>query len=803
MKSKIISLLFLILVTGCTSKQLINNYQVPNKNTDYTLLPNGWKLTPAGENIGVGELPMNIVFTKDERYAIISNSGMGENSLSVVDLSTKKEVQRDIIDKTWRGLYYNDEKSNLYVSGGNNDNIYIYHFRDGRLDLKDSLGLRSGNDTDISVTGLTYWSARNYIIAVSMRSNSIYFYDIAKRQIVKKLEAGAECFDVIVDHKGEYAYVSLWGGSKVVKINLSKLEIDRLIKVGDHPCEMIISKNDDRLYVTDANNNSVSVVDLSKNIESERMNSALKPDAPFGSTPNAITFNGDESVLIVANADNNYLALFDISIPGESKSLGFIPVGWYPTSVKYLKERRELIVANGKGIISMANPNGPKPGTKRSKDEQYIGSLFKGTLSIINYPDAKQLGNYSLQVYNNTPYYNEKAPISDQSIIHVTHDEKGSAQIKHIIYIIRENRTYDQVLGDISKGYGDSSLCLFPSKVTPNVHKLVNEYTLFDNFYADAEISADGHNWSTAAYATDYTEKTWPTFYGGRGGSYDWEGEKEIAAPSSGYIWNLVMKKGLSYRNYGEFVDENKGEYIGRLPELLPVTCSKYPGFDLDIMDQYRFKIWKEDFDRLCSKDSLPAFQLLRLPSDHTSGTRKGAPSINAMIADNDYALGEIVEAVSKSKYWKETMIFVVEDDAQSGSDHIDAHRSVMLAIGPYVKRGFVDHTMYTTSSVLKTMELILGLKPMTQFDLSATPILNPITNISELKAYECVKPFIDLNEKNRAGLFGGEKCEELNLAVEDAVPEREFNEILWKAIRGEGSELPPITRSAFVKAIK
>jgi DNA-binding beta-propeller fold protein YncE len=804
MKSNIISLLFLILLTGCTSKQLINNYQIPNNNGNYTLLPNGWKLTPAGENIGVGELPMNLVFTKNEKYAITSNSGMGENTFSVIDLSAKKEIQRLAIDKTWRGLCFNNDESILYVSGGNNDKIYNYTFRAGILNIKDSLDLRSANDKNISVTGLTYWSSKNYIIALSMRSNSIYIYDIGKKQLVKRLDPGSECYDVIIDHKGEYAYVSLWGGSKVAKVSLKNLEIESFIKVGDHPCEMIISKNDDRLFVTNANNNSVSIVDLNKNSETERINSALKPDVPYGSTPNAITFNKDESVLMVANADNNYLALFDISSPGESKSMGFIPVGWYPTSVKYLKEKNQLLVANGKGLMSMANPKGPKPGTRSShKDEQFIGSLFKGTLSIINFPNEKQLADFSAQVYNNTPYFNEKIPTSDQAVIPVTHDEKGSAQIKHVFYIIRENRTYDQVLGDIPKGNGDSSLCLFGANTTPNAHKLVENFTLFDNFYADAEISADGHNWSTAAYATDYTEKTWPTYYGGRGGTYDYEGGKAIASPSSGYIWNQVINKGLNYRNYGEFVKDNKGTYTGLLSELIPVTYEKYPGFDLQITDQYRFKIWKDDFDNLCSKDSLPSFQLIRLPDDHTSGTRKGAHTVNAMVADNDYALGQIVEAISKSKYWNNSMIFVVEDDAQNGSDHVDAHRSVMLAIGPYVKRGFVDHTMYTSSSVLKTMELILGLKPMTQFDLSAAPILNPIVNVPDLKFYDAVKPLIDLNEKNRAGLFGGERCEELNLAVEDAVPEREFNEILWKAVKGEDSELPPLTRSAFVKVIK
>jgi YVTN family beta-propeller protein len=774
---------------------------VPGSKGEYTLLPNGWKLTPAGENISVGELPMNLIYTKDEKFAITSNSGMGVNSFSVIDLVNKKETQRMVIDKTWRGLCFNNDESVLYVSGGNNDKIYSYDFNKGVLKLKDSLSLRSPGDTLISVTGLTFWSQKNYIIAGSMRGNSIYIYNILGKKLVKKLNPGAECFDVILNHKGTYAYVSLWGGAKIAKVNLKKLEIESYIKVGDHPCEMIISKDDKRLFVTNANNNSVSVVDLKLNKETERINSALKPDVPFGSTPNAVCFNGDESVLFIANADNNYIALFNITNPGESKSLGFIPVGWYPTSVKFLKKGNELLVANGKGLISMANPKGPKPGIRSSrKDEEYIGTLLKGTVSIINCPDVKQLAGYSKKVYDNTPYFNEKTPVTDQNIIPVTHDGKGSSQIKHVFYIIRENRTYDQILGDISKGNGDSSLCLFPEKITPNAHKLVNEFTLYDNFYADAEISADGHNWSTAAYASDYTEKLWPVNYGGRGGTYDFEGSKPIASPSSGYIWDNVIDKGLSYRNYGEFVEDKKPEYPGILPKLKPVTYNPYPGFDLKIQDQVRFKIWKEDFERLTAKDSLPSFSLLRLGNDHTMGTRRGVSTIQAMIADNDYALGEIVETITKSKYWKESLIFVVEDDAQNGSDHVDAHRSVLLVIGPNVKRGFVDHTMYTTSSVLKTMELTLGLKPMTQFDLSAAPIVNSITNSTDYKPYDVVLPLVDLNEKNRAGLFGGKRCEDLNLAVEDAVPEIEFNEIVWKAVKGINSELPPVVRSAFVQ---
>jgi len=802
MKPKII-LMLIVLFAEISFCQNDSSIVVPGSKGDYTLLSNGWKLTPAGANTGIGELPMNLIYTHDEKYAITSNNGMKENGFSVVDLDLKKEVQRVEIDKTWRGICFNKDESTLFVSGGNNDKVYLYDFHNGSLKIKDSINLSTESDSLISVTGVAYWASKNYILAVSRQSNSVYFLDISKKKVVKRLMLAAECYEVTLDHKGLYAYVSLWGGAKIARINLKKLEIDKYIKVGDHPCEMIITKNDKRLFVADANNNSVSAVDLKKGIETERINSALKPDMPYGSTPNAVSFNGDESVLFIANADNNYLAMFNISEPGESKSLGFIPVGWYPTSVKYLKGRNEILVANGKGLSSLPNPRGPKPGTKASrKDEQYIGYLFKGTLSMIKYPDAKALEGYTAQVFSNTPFISKEKLVTDQNIIPDMHDGKGSKEIKHVFYIIRENRTYDQILGDIKKGNGDSSLCLFPFKVTPNAHKLCEEFTLFDNFYADAEVSADGHNWSTAAYASDYTEKIWPVSYGRRGGSYDFEGQREIASPSSGYIWDNVLGKGLSFRNYGEFCDENNGHYYGLLPKLKPVTFEDYPGFDLNITDQTRLKIWQDDFNRLADKDSLPALSLMRLPNDHTAGTRKGSLTVGAMIADNDYALGQIVETISKSKYWKESIIFVVEDDAQSGSDHIDAHRSVLLAAGPYIKKGFTDHTMYSTSSVLKTIELVLGLKPMTQYDLSATPILPPVTNTPNFNPFIPAKPFIDLNEKNKAGLFGQEKCGSFNLAVEDAVPEWEFNEIVWKAVKGNDSQMPPIVHSAFVKGI-
>jgi YVTN family beta-propeller protein len=809
MISKKIILFFLgvIIFIGCSQKDRNpsgKKIELPGKFENYTLLPNGWKLTPAGDQVGIGELPLNLIITKDEKYALTSNSGTKENSISVVDLTAEKEIQRIKVDKTWRGLVFNNDDSKLFASGANNNLIYIYNFKSGHLTLNDSISLGKPFPKEkISVTGIDYLNGKNLLLAVSRLSNSLYVCDASKKKVIKTVKLGSECYDVKINHAGTYAYVSLWGKSSIAEINLKNFSISSLIETGDHPTEIIITKNDDRLFTANANNNSVSVIDLKTKKETERIISSLTPDAPYGSTPNAVCFNNDETVLIVANADNNYLALFDISKKGKSKSLGFIPVGWYPTSVKTLSSNK-IIVANGKGLSSKPNPDGPVP-TEKSVSDEYIGWLFKGTLSIINYPDKKTLQSLSQKAYSNTPFVNKDKSdetASFRNIVPLEFD-KGSGSIKHVFYIIKENRTYDQVFGDIAKGNGDSSITVFGNKITPNEHALVNSFTLYDNFYCDAEVSADGHNWSTAAYATDYVEKTWPVLYGGRGGFYDFEGGSKIASPASGYIWTEVIKKNLSFRNYGEFVTEVEGskmKYMATEKDLNEYTCPDYPGFDLNISDFYRYKVWEKEFNEFVINDSLPAFNLIRLPNDHTMGTVKGSLTPQAYVAQNDFALGLIVEKISRSKFWKQSIIFILEDDAQSGSDHIDAHRSTLLVISPFIKRNFVDHEMYSTSSVLKTIELILGLKPMTQFDLSANPITASITDKPDYSSYHAINPLINIEEKNLSSAYGSKRSAEFDFAKEDDIPDIELNEIIWKSIKGKNSKMPPPVRSAFVK---
>ncbi|MBU0695739.1 MAG: hypothetical protein KKE39_04325 [Bacteroidetes bacterium] len=367
--------------------------------------------------------------------------------------------------------------------------------------------------------------------------------------------------------------------------------------------------------------------------------------------------------------------------------------------------------------------------------------------------------------------------------------------IKHVFYVIKENRTYDQVLGDIKKGNGQDSLCLFPENVTPNIHALANEFVLLDNFYVDAEVSADGHNWSTAAYANDYVEKSWPISYGGRGGTYDFEGSRKIAYPRDGFIWDYCKRAGLTYRTYGEFTDGK----TGNIPSLENNFCPGYAGFDMSVKDTTRYHVWEKDFDQLLAQNSVPQFNTIRFSNDHTSGQRKGSYTPIAAVADNDLAVGLLVDRISHSAIWKESLIIVLEDNAQNGSDHVDAHRSPILVISPYTKRNEVISTMYSTSGALRTIELVLGLPPMSQYDAAALPFYDCFTPNINLKSFHHIETNINLNERNVAVNSSSKKSESFNLAKEDAVPDLELNEVIWKSIKGENSVMPAPRRSAFV----
>ncbi|MDB5281580.1 MAG: bifunctional YncE family protein/alkaline phosphatase family protein, partial [Bacteroidota bacterium] len=604
----------------------------------------------------------------------------------------------------------------------------------------------------------------------------------------------------------QWLYISCWGCDKVLIFDTEKQEMSGAVPVGDNPNDMCTTKNGNYLFVANSNDNSVSVIDLKNRKVIETLNAALYPNAPNGSTTNSVALSEDEKTLYIANADNNCLAVFDVTHPGTSESKGFIPTGWYPTCVRVTDKR--IWVSNGKGFTSLANPNGPMPvknsarlayqkGDSAAKKVQYIGGLFWGKISIIPVPDAAQLSVYSQVVYHNTPYTKElesSAAGIDGSIIpqHVG----DASPIKHVFYIIKENRTYDQVLGDVKQGNGDTSLVFFGEKVTPNQHALVKEFVLFDNFYVDGEVSADGHNWSTAAYATDYLEKTWPTSYGGRGGDYDAEGNREVANTKNGFIWNLCKKYGVTYRTYGEFADD----YKPNIPVLKDHFCPYYTSWDQSVRDTTRFHQWQKDFDSLLAINQLPQLNTLRLINDHTEGLKAGKHSPAAEVADNDLAVGMFVDCLSHSSVWKESAVFIVEDDAQAGADHVDAHRSTLYLAGGFVKRNFVDHTIYSTSSVLRTIELILGLPPMSQYDAAATPMWRSFMEQPNMNPYSVKPPQTNLDDLNTAMNQWQRMSEQFDFEAEDRAPDAKFNEVLWVAMKGEGRPCPAPVHAAFVK---
>jgi hypothetical protein len=458
-------------------------------------------------------------------------------------------------------------------------------------------------------------------------------------------------------------------------------------------------------------------------------------------------------------------------------------------------------------MTSIANPYGPNPnkrgdevvyqaGGKEQKIKvQYIGGLFKGTLSIINIPDEIQMGIYSKAVYENTPYTKSKELVSESPEGNPVPKKVGDkSPIKHVFYIIKENRTYDQVLGDIPEGNGDPNLVLFGEKITPNQHALAREFVLLDNFYVNGEVSADGHSWTMGAYATDYLEKNWPTDYGERGGSYAGEGAREIANNKL-FFWDQCKRQGVTYRTYGEFVDDN-GPTI---PVLKDHYCKYFTPWVQSVRDTVRFRQWKRDFDSLISVNAVPQFNSIRFINDHTEGLSLNKPTPFAHTADNDLAVGLFMEHLSHSSIWKESLVLIVEDDAQNGPDHVDAHRSTAYIAGGYVKQGFVDHTAYTTTSLLRTMELILGLSPMTQYDAAANSLWRCFDNTPDHPPFSVRACQVDLNDKNLGENKWQALSETFDFSLEDRVNDFDFNEVIWRAVKGLDSPCPPTVRAAFL----
>jgi YVTN family beta-propeller protein len=812
---KLITLVVVVLLAAILLSQPAAREQVGPLPSGGFLLNSGWRVQPAGQQIPLDTLPMATALSPDGAFLLVLNGGWRPPSISVIDVATAKVTGSVPVADAWLGLTFSPKGDRVYVGGGSRASVFEFTFADGVLrpsrtfavapeakrTLRDFIG-----DVALSPDGRLLYAADLY-------HDSIAVINPQSGMVIERIATGRRPYRILFHPDGKSFFVTHWADGNLGHYETANGNRLATLRIGAHPTDMIwrAGKNEPaegergwaaRLFIAAANTNNVYAVGVSATKELsvvEAINMAMTPRQPLGMTPTALALSADGKRLYTVCSDANAVAVSDIS-QERTQVLGFIPTGWYPTAARSLKSG-VLVVLNGRGLRSYPNPHGPSPLRRPLPlhggvpNAEYVGNLQTGTASWIAPFNDEQLSAYTGITFANTRYRDTMLDAPNPL-----------PAIEHVIYIVKENRTYDQVLGDMKEGNGDPSLTLFPEKVAPNHHKLAREFVLLDNFYVSSDVSADGHNWSTAAIANDYVQKFWQNSYAGRRKFYDYEGQEPAASPPAGYLWTNALAAGISMRNYGYFAtNKPKPQATGEVqidgvrdPVLGPVTSRKYRAFDLDYPDVERVKVFLTELADFEKSGSMPRLQIMRLGNDHTAGAAAGKVAPLSSVADNDYALGMLVEGVSRSKFWSSTAIFVLEDDAQNGADHVDSHRSPAFVISPFVKRHTVDSSMYNTTSMLRTMEYLLGLRPMTHFDAGARPMSAAFQRTADAAPYTAEKPRIPLDERNPAATPGAARSARMDFDDADRNDDDELNDIQWRAIRKD--DPPPPVRSFFAR---
>lgn len=822
-------ILALGLIAGCALfSQPEGMKQVGPQADGSVLLPTGWRIKPAGDQIEMDTFPMASAVSPNKKYLAVLHGGYNPPSVVMLDAATLKQVSKVDLPDGWLGLSFSPDGKSLYVGGGSKAMVYALTVgAAGELTRAGDWKLTEAAPTHEDFTGDVQVSPDGRLLYVAMvHRNTIAVINPQSGRVIERFATGRRPYRILMHPDNQSFFVSAMGDAAVLHHKASDGAILERVRVGMTPMDMVwrgaktrLEDEDEgkpqpwaaRIFVASSNTNSVHVIGVaeSKTLSLvETINVSLTPMQPAGSTPSALALSPDEKKLYVVCSDLNAVA--SVEVEGKRSLVeGFIPSGWYPIAARSMGEER-LLIFNGRGGRSFPNAvNGPNP-LKRpaplhlgGAPVSYVGRLQRGSMSVVRGLDAEKMSGYTAMVRQNAAYRDEQTQENAVSS-NVVPAEVGvkSPLIEHVIYVLKENRTYDQVLGDLGKGNGDASLTLFGRDVTPNHHKLAEEFVLLDNFYVNADVSADGHNWSTAAIAPAYVQRMWPNSYGGRRKHYDYEGGEVAANAPAGRIWSNALAAGLKVRNYGWWgknLDKpENGRQIAQVydPQLAPHTAMNYRGFDLDYLDVDRVKVFLEDLKKFEANGNFPNFMTLKIGNDHTSGLSANKLSPKAQVADNDLALGMLVEAMSKSKYWAKTAIFVLEDDAQNGADHVDSHRSPGFVISPYTRRGAIDSTMYNTTSMLRTMELLLGLRPMTVYDASSTPMTRVFSSQAKLDAYVALKPSQAMDERNPAAGALAARSAKMDWDEADEIDDHELNQILWLALKG-GTPPAPV-RSLF-----
>jgi YVTN family beta-propeller protein len=815
------------------------------------VVPTNQVLSPAGEQLFIEGRPNDLALSPDHRWLAVLNA----EGVILIDVEARRVADR--VQHRFgaaSGILFSTDGQRLYASNPKGQ-VSVFEVTAGRLVQGGAIVIpaRTGSALKSSLpTGLALSADGGTLYVALNGNNSLGEIDLQSGQIKREVNVGSAPYGVAV--VGNKAYVSNWGGRRpgtddpmgpagagspvrvdpvrhiandgsVSVIDLASGRPSKEIVVGLHPSGIAATPDGRHVVVACANSDRVDVIDAQTDELIESIGTAPAEKLLFGSSPNAVAISRDGNWLYVANGTNNSIALVEFK-PRQSRLAGCVPTGWYPSGVVLDPSRQAIYVTNVKGHGSR---DPMKWATRRASGERpaYAARDFVGTVSFIPVPSGSELAQQTAQVAENnrqTEAINALAPPRKEVAPRPLPARHGEPSVfKHVLYIIKENRTYDQVFGDLEQGEGDPELCIFGREVTPNHHKLAEEFVLLDNFYCSGALSADGHQWTSEAFATDYIEKSFGDFPR----SYPYDGDDALAYAPTGFIWDNVLAHGKSLRVYGEFVsaqirwkDPAKSgrpsfmdcyqdflqktglievQAKANIKTLEPYLCPTAIGFPSIVPDIHRAEQFVQELKGFEARGEFPNFSIMLLPNDHTAGTRAGMPTPAAAVADNDLALGRIVEAVSHSKFWKETCIFVVEDDPQAGFDHIDGHRTVAMVISPYTRRRSVDRTNYNQTSMVRTMELILGLPPMNQLDSSATPMASCFSEQFDPTPYVSMPNRIPLDQLNPepsaindpAGRRWAELSMQLPLDDIDEADEDTLNRILWYAQRGRDDTYP------------
>jgi YVTN family beta-propeller protein len=767
-------------------------FRTPGPN----LLFNGWGISPVGEHVRVGDMPLRLVFSPDRKQLVTTTIGFSGVHLTTLDAATHQVIQTVNLDRVWNGLAFSPDGKTLYVAGGNSGKLYSFAYDAGRLTKTKEI---KGDEYSF-ISGIAVHPDTGRVYVCNESFNQIYILEPDSLKFVAAVGTGSNPHTCVFGEDRRHLYISNWGSNSVTVVDSSNNGHVRDIRVGVRPNDMALAP-DGRLFVACAGDNTVHVIQT-RSLERkeagptqatrppegvrEVLNTSLEPTQLEGSSPVGIAVAPDGKTLYVANADNNDVMVADIADPKETHIAGFIPTGWYPTSVA--AGDHQIYVSLGKGLTSRPNYPGHSAKVHKGRGGQpydYTGDCFEGYVSTVPVGDPAKLAEWTAEVRKNTAFHvaniRQTATKSD-SIVPDTVG-KGSP-ISHVLYVIMENRTYDQVFGDMKEGNGEPYLCMYGEKVTPNRHALAREYTLLDNLYCNGEVSFDGHSWCDGAIATDEMQKQWTSGYSDHGDIINGD---ELEVPTGGYLWDLARRNGLSVKAYGE----GDTDYLGG--HAVPVDCR---GTWRGERDMERVDGWIKDLHEGERTGNLANLMIMSLGEDHTSGTRPGSFTPEASVGSNDMGIAKIVAAASRSKYWKSMAIFFVEDDAQDGPDHIDAHRTFGLVVSPWVRRHAVDHTMYSQVSMVRTIELLLGLPPMTQYDAAATPMFSVFTRRPEVVAYNPVPAQVDLLAKNTSSSVGAHASMLMDFSEYDRAPADQLNRVLWAEAKGPNTPYPATHRT-------